>query len=73
MEKMSEEEAFQILDLALDQQISYLDTAKQYGDSEQVIGRYLQKRGSGDAFKIITKIKVDEGEKSTKKVYFERD
>jgi len=43
-EKPSEETAFCILDMAMDQGINNLDTANNYGDSEAVIGRWLKKR-----------------------------
>lgn len=43
-EKPSEEKAFSILDTAMENGIDNLDTANNYGDSEAVIGRWLQKR-----------------------------
>jgi len=43
-EKPSEETAFSILDTAMEHGIDNLDTANNYGDSEAVIGRWLQKR-----------------------------
>lgn len=43
-EKPSEETAFSILDTAMENGIDNLDTANNYGDSEAVIGRWLQKR-----------------------------
>ena len=43
-EKPSEEKAFEILDTAMECGIDNLDTANNYGDSDLVIGRWLQKR-----------------------------
>lgn len=43
-EKMSEEKAFSILDTAMENGVDNLDTANNYGDSEALIGRWLQKR-----------------------------
>ncbi len=45
-EKPSEQEAFAILDRAMECGVNNLDTANNYGDSEAVIGRWLQKRRS---------------------------
>ena len=43
-EKPSEETAFSILDTAMENGIDNLDTDNNYGDSEAVIGRWLNKR-----------------------------
>ena len=43
-EKPVEETAFSILDTAMEQGIDNLDTANNYGDSEAVIGHWLNKR-----------------------------
>lgn len=40
----SEEKAFQILNRAMELGVNNLDTANNYGDSEKVIGKWLQKR-----------------------------
>lgn len=42
--KPSEEKAFEILDTAIDRGVDNLDTASNYGDSEAVIGRWIQMR-----------------------------
>ena len=42
--KPSEEKAFALLDRAMELGVDNLDTANNYGDSEAVIGRWLQKR-----------------------------
>ena len=52
--KITKEEVFKILDFASKQGITTLDTAHTYGDSEEVIGSYIQK--SGQKFNIISKI-----------------
>lgn len=54
----SEEKAFQILDRAIELGVNNLDTANNYGDSEKVIGKWLQKRHSEgqDTPWIVTKI-----------------
>lgn len=53
--KPSEETAFAILRTALEKGITSLDTARGYGDSEEVIGRFL-KSWKGAAPVITTKI-----------------
>ena len=53
--KPSEEKSFSILRAALEGGVNTLDTARAYGDSEQVIGRFL-KTWEGERPQIITKI-----------------
>lgn len=53
--KPSEEKSFSILRAALEGGVNTLDTARAYGDSEQVIGRFL-KTWEGRRPNIITKI-----------------
>ena len=64
--KPNETQAFDILDCAVNNNIRILDTARAYGDSEQIIGKYLNKHK--DAFKITTKLpkinSIDDVEKS---------
>ena len=51
-----------ILKTACDGGVTALDTAPEYGDSEEVIGRALAELGLSDRFKIVTKIpKLPEG------------
>ena len=51
-----------ILKTAYDGGVTALDTAPEYGDSEEVIGRALGELGLSDRFKIVTKIpKLPEG------------
>ena len=52
--KPNEEEAFRILDLALQNNISLLDTADAYGNATEVIGAYLY-RNPSVAVQIINK------------------
>ncbi len=52
--KVSESEAFAILDEAAQSGITTLDTAALYGDSEEVIGRYNAERG--EQFSIVSKL-----------------
>ena len=51
--KPDEETAFAILDRAWEAGVRELDTAAGYGDSEEIIGRYMA--GSGNRFRIATK------------------
>ena len=58
--KPSEEKSFSILAAALEGGITSLDTARAYGDSEQVIGRFL-KQWQGERPAIVTKVRKLEG------------
>lgn len=58
--KPSEEKSFSILQSALEGGITSLDTARAYGDSEQVIGRFL-KQWQGAVPAIVTKVRKLEG------------
>jgi aryl-alcohol dehydrogenase-like predicted oxidoreductase len=66
--KPNETQAFDILDFALKNNIKIIDTAGAYGNSEQIIGKYLFKHK--DAFKIATKLpklnNIEDIEKSIK-------
>lgn len=51
-----------ILKAAYDGGVTALDTAPEYGDSEEVIGRALEELGLSERFRIVTKIpKLPEG------------
>lgn len=52
--KLSPEEAFAILDYAREQGISVIDTARAYGDAEEVVGEFFAERGK--VFDIIGKL-----------------
>lgn len=58
--KPSEEKSFSILRTALEGGITALDTARAYGDSELVIGRFL-KQWKGEQPAIITKVPALQG------------
>ena len=58
--KPSEEKSYSILAAALTGGVTSLDTARAYGDSEQVIGRFL-KQWQGERPAIVTKIRKLEG------------
>lgn len=59
--KPSEEVSFSILRTALESGVTTLDTARAYGDSEAVIGRFL-KTWEGTMPNIVTKIRKLQGE-----------
>ena len=59
--KPDEEKSFSILRSALENGVTCLDTARAYGDSELVIGRFL-KTWEGEAPAIITKVRKLQGE-----------
>ncbi len=56
--KPSRETAFAVLDAARQGGVACLDTARLYGDSEQVIGAYLAERPGAD-LTIVTKFRID--------------
>ena len=58
--KPDEEKSFSILRTALEKGITTLDTARAYGDSEAVIGRFL-KTWKGPAPQIVTKVRKLQG------------
>ena len=58
--KPSEEKSFSILRAALEKGVTTLDTARAYGNSEEVIGNFL-KTWEGPAPHIITKIRKLQG------------
>lgn len=52
--RVPKDEVFRMLDLAKEKGILGIDTAPAYGEAEEVIGEYLQKRGK--SFSVITKL-----------------
>jgi len=52
--RIPEEEVFEILNYALDNEIGFIDTAYDYGESEKVIGKFI--RRNSDRIKIISKL-----------------
>ena len=59
--KPDEEKSFSILRTALENGVTSLDTARAYGDSELVLGRFL-KQWQGEVPAIITKVRKLQGE-----------
>ncbi len=60
--QISPEEAFRVLAYAWDHRIMTLDTAHTYGNSEQVIGKFIKENGK--PFDLISKVpKIEEGKK----------
>ena len=53
--KPDEKKAFEILDCALENGINTLDTAAAYGESEQVIGRWLKTKAPSRRPFVVTK------------------
>ena len=62
--KVFEKEVEKILNFAFEQKVDTIDTAYHYGSSELVIGKYLNKYGSG--FKVVTKTVKFESEITVK-------
>lgn len=54
------DQAFEVLDLAYQNGIRYLDTAGAYGQAEEILGHYHSKRDF--SFEIITKLHFRDGE-----------
>lgn len=59
--KPDEQKSFSILSAALENGVNCLDTARAYGDSELVIGRFL-KQWKGEMPSIVTKVPKLQGE-----------
>lgn len=60
--QVSESEVFKILAYASDSGIQTLDTAHTYGNSEEIIGKFIKR--SGKSFKIISKVPKPEAGKN---------
>lgn len=54
--KPSKSEAFRILNRAVELGVNTFDTANDYGDSEQLIGQWLQTKPSDERTMVVTKI-----------------
>lgn len=54
--KPSKSEAFRILNRAVELGVNTFDTANDYGDSEQLIGQWLQTKPSDERPMVVTKI-----------------
>lgn len=64
--KVKEKEVKDILNLANKSKVNFIDTAKSYNDSEEVIGRNLSKNNK---IKIITKFQIESNINSNKNLY----
>jgi aryl-alcohol dehydrogenase-like predicted oxidoreductase len=56
--KPDQDKAFRIMDSALASGITCFDTAADYGDSEKVIGKYLESSGKRSSLSVVTKFKL---------------
>ncbi len=64
--KIPLQEAFKILDFALENGIEFIDSAENYGESLEVVGSYIKNKNSG--LKIISKIHTMDAEKIEKEL-----
>ncbi|MDO8667833.1 MAG: aldo/keto reductase [bacterium] len=55
--KPSREKSLAMLDFAYKKDLRVFDTARAYGDAEEILGEFSESRGLGGAIKIITKLK----------------
>ncbi|MCB2340757.1 aldo/keto reductase [Clostridium estertheticum] len=53
----SKQNVFEMLDYAIENGIEYLDTATAYGEAEEIIGEYIEKRNLNKKINIISKLK----------------
>jgi aryl-alcohol dehydrogenase-like predicted oxidoreductase len=60
-EGADEQTAFRMLDRYFDAGGNYLDTANNYGGSEEIIGRWLKARGLADSMVVATKVRFPIG------------
>lgn len=65
----SEEEVFEMLDIAIENGIRVIDTARAYGTAEIVLGRYFASRKNADFVKIISKLRPNIIEKNKADIY----
>lgn len=54
--KPSKSDVFDILDIAVDRGIHFIDTAAAYGNAEELLGEYILSRGDKSRFEIISKL-----------------
>lgn len=65
------DESFKMLDIAIDNGIKVIDTARAYGEAEEILGKYFIDRKNSDKVKVITKLRpnvVEIGEKDVQGV-----
>lgn len=65
----TEEECFEMLDMAISQGIKVIDTARAYGTAEERVGRYLSYRGWQGKIDVISKLCPNVMEEGEKDVY----
>ncbi|MCI8949017.1 MAG: aldo/keto reductase [Lachnospiraceae bacterium] len=65
----SEEECFEMLDIALENGIKTIDTARAYGTAETIVGNYLEYRNCKHKVEIISKLCPNVIEANEKDVY----
>lgn len=53
----TEDESVRALDRAVDLGVNFIDTARGYGESERIVGRFVRRRaGAGDGILVATKV-----------------
>jgi aryl-alcohol dehydrogenase-like predicted oxidoreductase len=65
------DESFKMLDIAIDNGIKVIDTARAYGEAEEILGKYFLDRKNSDKVKVISKLcpnVVEVGEKDVRGV-----
>ena len=57
-DKPQKENSFAVMSLAIKEGINTLDTARTYGEAEQVIGEFREKTGAGKFINVVSKFKI---------------
>lgn len=68
-----EKECFEMLDMAINNGITVIDTARAYGTAEVVLGHYIESRKCKDKIKLISKLRpniIESGEKDKYNVIY---
>lgn len=60
-------ESMEMIGIAIEKGIEYIDTAAAYGDAELILGKYFKDNGISKNIKIISKLKPNSIEKTNKK------
>lgn len=61
-------ESMEMIGIAIEKGIEYIDTAAAYGDAELILGKYFKDNGISKNIKIISKLKPNSIEKTNKKI-----
>lgn len=61
-------EAFEMLDIALQNGVDTIDTASAYGNAEEVLGSYIRQTGIGKNIKLISKLRPNILDNTKRKV-----